>query len=187
MSNIIVIKEFLSESECFILIENSLKTLNLTDATIYNNKELKVVPESRKSKVSFVTDMGFINHRLKEVLKEKVKINGFDATNLYDFQFTKYEIGGHFDWHVDSTKESPNSYSDRYYSCVVLLNNNYNGGDLEIKESLEIKTIQKNIGDLILFPSIYLHRVSPVLEGNRYTLVNWVMVDTKKPKLKTLI
>lgn len=186
MSNIIVVKEFLSKMECSDILNNSLKTLKLSDAEIYggNNLELKILPETRKSKISFVNDMGFVNDRLKKVLKEKLKINGFDSTNLYYFQFTEYDEGGHFDWHVDSTKEI---YPDRYYSCIILLNEDYVDGDLQIKEKYETTTIQKNTGDLILFPSTYLHRVSPVLEGKRYTLVNWVMVDTNKPKSKSLI
>ena len=184
MSNVIIVKNFLSEVESLDVLESSLKNLKLYDAKIYGGNELEVIPESRKSKISFITDMGFINDRLKEVLKEKIKVNGFDTTNLYDFQFTEYDKGGHFDWHVDSTKEI---YSDRYYSCIILLNENYDGGELEVKEKYETITIQKNTGDLILFPSIYLHRVSPVLEGKRYTLVNWVMVDTNKPKSKSLI
>ena len=117
MSNIIVVKEFLSHLECSDILENSLKNLKLSDAEIYggNNLELKILPETRKSKISFVNDMGFVNDRLKEVLKEKLKINGFDSTNLYYFQFTEYDKGGHFDWHVDSTKEI---YPDRYLSLI---------------------------------------------------------------------
>jgi PKHD-type hydroxylase len=186
MSNIIVIKEFLSKLECSNVLDNSLKTLELIDASVYGGRkpETKIDAETRKSKISFTSDMGFVNDRLKEILKEKVKINGFDTTNLYLFQFTEYEKGGHFDWHVDSTKDN---FSDRYYSCIILLNEDYSGGELEIKENYETITIQKNTGDLILFPATYLHRVSPVLEGKRYTLVNWVMVDTNKPKTKSLI
>lgn len=184
MSNIIVVKEFLSKLECLSVLEDSLKNLKLEEAKVYGESDLQIIHKARKSNISFITDMGFINNRLKEVLKENIKVNGFDATNLYDFQFTEYDKGGHFDWHVDSTKEI---YPDRYYSCIILLNEDYEGGELEIKEKYETLTIKKNTGDLILFPSIYLHRVSPVLEGKRYTLVNWVMIDTTKPKSKSLI
>ena len=186
MSSIIVVKDFLSKLECSNVLDNSLKTLELIDAEMYGGSKLETIVDSdiRKSKISFTSDMGFVNDRLKEVLKEKVKINGFDTTNLYLFQFTEYDKGGHFDWHVDSTKEI---LSDRYYSCIILLNEDYEGGELEIKENYETITIQKNAGDLILFPSAYLHRVSPVLEGKRYTLVNWVIIDINKPKTKSLI
>jgi PKHD-type hydroxylase len=184
MSNVIIVKNFLSEVECLDVLESSLKNLKLIDAEIYVQNSLEVVTETRKSKICFVTDMGFINDRLKNVVKEKIKVKGFDTTNLYDFQFTKYELGGHFDWHVDSTNEI---YPDRYYSCIVILNNNYEDGELEIIENNETITIEKSIGDLILFPSIYLHRVTPITNGERYTLVNWVMIDKTKPKLKSLI
>jgi len=171
MSNVIVIKQFLSTDECSTILNDSLKNLELVDAQIYGGSKLEVIPEVRKSKISFISNMGFLNGRLENILKEKIKINGFDGTKLADFQFTEYEVGGHFDWHVDSTKDV---YPDRYYSVIILLNDEYSGGELEIIETTNKIIIEKNVGDLILFPSTYRHRVSPVLTGKRYSLVNWL-------------
>jgi PKHD-type hydroxylase len=184
MNNIIVIKEFLSIDECSIILNDSLKNLKLIDAEIYGGSKLEVIPEVRKSKISFISDMGFVNERLEGVLKERIKINGFDGTKLDDFQFTEYEASGHFDWHVDSTNDV---YPDRYYSAIVLLNDEYSGGDLEIIESNQKTIIEKNIGNLILFPSSYRHRVSPVLTGKRYSLVNWVSLKKLENKKLSLI
>jgi PKHD-type hydroxylase len=75
----------------------------------------------------------------------------------------------------------------RYYTCIILLNNDYKGGELEIKENVGDFIVEKNVGDLILFPSTYMHRVLPVLDGVRYTLVNWVIVDYANTKSKTII
>ena len=183
MNNIIVIKHFLSTNECSTILNDCLKNLELVDAQIYGGSKLEVIPEVRKSKISFISNMGFLNGRLENILKEKIKINGFDGTKLGDFQFTEYEVDGHFDWHVDSTKDV---YPDRYYSVIILLNDEYSGGELEILEKNEKTIIEKNIGDLILFPSVYRHRVLPILTGKRYSLVNWVSLvktDSKKQNL----
>jgi predicted 2-oxoglutarate/Fe(II)-dependent dioxygenase YbiX len=183
MSNVIVIKQFLSIDECSTILNDSLKNLELVDAQIYGGSKLEVIPEVRKSKISFISDMGFVNERLAGVLKERIKINGFDGTKLDDFQFTEYEATGHFDWHVDSTNDV---YPDRYYSAIILLNDEYSGGELEIIESNQKTIIEKNIGNLILFPSTYRHRVLPILTGKRYSLVNWVSLvktDSKKQNL----
>ena len=77
---------------------------------------------------------------------------------------------------------------DRYCSLVIQLNDEYDGGDLQIKDN-ENKTlaIEKGIGNLILFLSNIEHRVVPIKSGIRYTLVNWVKLKENKDYKKTLL
>ena len=53
MSNVIVIKQFLSTDECSTILNDSLKNLELVDAQIYGGSKLEVIPEVRKSKIFF--------------------------------------------------------------------------------------------------------------------------------------
>ena len=60
----------------------------------------------------------------------------------------------------------------------------YEGGQLELKESKKDKNSvsiseqdQKDImkkGSIIVFPSFFTHRVTPVTKGTRMSLVAWV-------------
>ena len=56
-------------------------------------------------------------------------------------------------------------------SMSILLNNDYTGGELEIKESPD--KIPNTMGTIIVFPSYFMHRVKPIKRGTRYSLVAW--------------
>ena len=50
----------------------------------------------------------------------------------------------------------------------------YDGGALEIEDNYAPREIRLNAGDLILYPSTTLHRVTPVTRGERLAVVGWV-------------
>lgn len=57
-------------------------------------------------------------------------------------------------------------------SMIGLLNDDYQGGELILWDDYEVKL---NVGDVVVFPSVFLypHRVQPVTQGTRYSLVSW--------------
>jgi len=79
------------------------------------------------------------------------------------------------------------AYKERFASIVILLNDDYVDGFLEIKHDNEIIKFEKSIGSLFVFYSSMLHRVSPVSEGTRYSLVNWVSLEKIDGFKQTLI
>jgi len=72
-------------------------------------------------------------------------------------------------------------------STVIQLNNNYEGGLLEIKDVKgNLIPINQKLGNLYIFDSGLKHRVTPVNMNIRYSLVNWVSlvkIDTKKQNI----
>ena len=50
----------------------------------------------------------------------------------------------------------------------------YVGGDLQIFTSPEPTSVDKEKGLIAAFPSYVLHKVTPVTQGTRKTLVVWV-------------
>lgn len=98
----------------------------------------------------------------------KTAITGFTE----NIQYTEYEgKGTHYDWHPDIGP----SKNKRKISVVVQLSDpaDYKGGELIINTGHEVATNNEQ-GSVILFPSILLHKVSPLISGNRYSLVSWV-------------
>lgn len=57
-------------------------------------------------------------------------------------------------------------------SCLGILNDNYEGGELVFWENKKIHVKQ---GDILVWPSnfLYPHRVEPVTTGTRYSFVSW--------------
>ena len=99
----------------------------------------------------------------------------FDIPSILDtVQYTQYyENGGHYDWHTDN---GPYPFNTRKISITVQLSdpNEYDGGDLELWNGGNIKTVFRGRGATILFPSFIMHRVTPVTQGLRKSLVLWV-------------
>lgn len=113
-------------------------------------------------------------------LRANADLFGVDYHDFLDVQFTEYHSSqtGHYDWHEDNCwfpavdRQTP---WDRKLSVVVALSNpkEYEGG------KLELCNVEKHDfgaqGDLIIFPSLLRHRVTPVTSGVRYTLVSWAV------------
>ena len=81
------------------------------------------------------------------------------------FQILKYEGGEEYKAHYDGL--------NRVVSCLIYLNDDYEGGELEFP-FFKIK-IKPQKGMMILFPSnyAYTHIAHPVTRGTKYCLVTW--------------
>lgn len=93
---------------------------------------------------------------------------------LDSIQYTEYyNDGGHYDWHVDI---GPGSINHRKISITVQLSDpeEYEGGDFELWTGGEFKTLPKSKGDVIIFPSFLMHRITPITKGTRKSLVLWI-------------
>tara|TARA_R110000782_G_scaffold46382_1_gene102450 strand:- start:803 stop:1387 length:585 start_codon:yes stop_codon:yes gene_type:complete len=109
------------------------------------------------------------NKSIENYLKS---INTYENYIVNDIQILKYNIGGHYKFHVDNAASI-----HRTYSCVLFLNDDYEGGDLLFKfpgESREYK-INKQKNSMVVWPSnfLYPHSVTPVTQGERYSVVSW--------------
>ena len=62
----------------------------------------------------------------------------------------------------------------RKVSFVCELGTNFQGGKLQFKTGAGHQEIDLNYGDAVLFPSFYLHRVTPLTKGTRESLVQWI-------------
>lgn len=95
-----------------------------------------------------------------------------DITGLEDLQITEYGKEGHYDWHTDCDPFVKNNGTHRKVTAVLMMSGEfaYEGGELEL-QGVSLPKLKK--GDVIVFPSVLRHRVAPVLQGLRRTLVCW--------------
>ena len=94
---------------------------------------------------------------------------------LEQVQFTKYEKGDFYQWHMDAASEVDTPASFRDVSATMLLSEHdedFEGGFLRFFPHPAPARKFKQ-GDLIVFPSLYPHKVSHVRSGTRYSLVIW--------------
>ena len=68
--------------------------------------------------------LNYFNKNLKQY-KFDADILDYDYHNIFDIEILKYENTGFYTWHVDHFANIP-----RTMSCILLLNNDYEGGNL---------------------------------------------------------
>lgn len=85
------------------------------------------------------------------------------------YSMLKYGIGNEYKNHYDG-----GTSSGRCLSCVLYLNDDYDGGEIEFV-FFDVK-IRPQKGMLLLFPSnfAYTHKAYPVTKGIKYALVTWL-------------
>ena len=116
----------------------------------------------------------------------------YDISGCEAIQITKYDSSDYYHWHKDGNgchrskyQEPDNTWLNgnvRKLSMTVLLSDDYTGGDFQIaslnsgKGDFEVTVHTppvEGVGSIIVFPSFVMHRINPVKEGVRYSLVAW--------------
>ena len=142
------------------------------------------VKKDRDSNVKFHypnEDTSWIFHRLNDTIYRanqqfyNYNLNGYDS-----FQYTTYDKDGRYDWHSDMAygiNERDNSIQPRKLSLSLLLNDDFEGGEFQINtgKELEPTTVNLKKGQIVLFPSFMIHRVKPITQGTRKSLVVWTL------------
>ena len=101
----------------------------------------------------------------------------YNIVAAHDCQITRYTKDGFYGWHIDgagSHTELDGDGNTRKLSMSIILNSDYEGGDFEMR-GLENQVPRLEEGSIIVFPSFVEHRVTPVTEGIRYSLVTWFL------------
>lgn len=117
----------------------------------------------------------------------------FNISGFETVQFSKYNVGQFYDWHPDQYNKPYDGEKNwkkgliRKISVSVILNDNFEGGDFQIREqrdtidnpeqkdTIKVTVPERGKGTVIVFPSFLWHRVTPVTKGVRNSLVMWTI------------
>jgi PKHD-type hydroxylase len=96
-------------------------------------------------------------------------------------RFNRYCGGGEYGFHVDGSVMLVGRGDERDYvrsdiSCTLFLcePDEYDGGELIVADTYGEHEVKLPAGDLIIYPSSSLHRVTPVTRGARLAAFFWV-------------
>jgi PKHD-type hydroxylase len=175
---------------CDRIIEEGEKLKILTGATLGLKGKLGSNTEARDSKLAFF-DLEKQHQWLYDAVLEYVFAANkqhwrFNIAACEAMQYTTYEVGQFYGWHVDQHSDP---YPDgtfkglsRKLSITIQLTEpeNYDGGDFEIRDYCDYDSVQKidgirPRGSVLVFPSFLMHRVTPVTRGVRRSLVCWIV------------
>ena len=91
--------------------------------------------------------------------------------------FNVYEGGEHFGVHVDNAirrRGDVRIRSDLSATLFLAEPETYDGGELIVEEMYGPQSVKLPAGDLVLYPSKSLHRVTPVTRGRRVASFFWI-------------
>jgi PKHD-type hydroxylase len=106
---------------------------------------------------------------------------GFDISHgIFEIQFSTYNANekGKYDLHQDVMFKG-NNKSDRKLTFVLQLSDpsEYDGGRFEFGGNVPLQLDPKDFlpkGSILVFPSLFQHRVTEVTRGTRHSLVGWI-------------
>jgi PKHD-type hydroxylase len=119
----------------------------------------------------------WIYHRLTDAVNAVNQGNwGFDLEGIEPLQFTIYdELADNYDSHIDLlVTRRDGKYRKLSFSLQLSPDDSYKGCDLSMMIGPEDILAPRQQGSVTFFPSVLLHKVTPITRGKRYSLVGWV-------------
>tara|TARA_Y100001970_G_C13951356_1_gene708401 strand:- start:139 stop:804 length:666 start_codon:yes stop_codon:yes gene_type:complete len=93
--------------------------------------------------------------------------------NIHGIMFTRSNKNMKYGSHVDNAFMSTGR-ADLSFTIFLSQKNEYEGGELLIQTMNSENKFKLDIGQIIIYPSTYLHSVSEVLNGERLVCVGWI-------------
>lgn len=184
---------FLAPGECCALI-GEIDAACQEQAEIWLGQEFGVHPESRLGSIATLatTTEEFVQDRLWGVMAQLEERYRCQVSHVSGVTALIYRRGDHFAAHSDGgvDEDAPSEVTRRRVSLVVALNDgaseqpDFTGGELHFYPSCppgfepapdDFVAVRSQPGLLIAFPSPMVHRVTPVIEGCRYSLALWAL------------
>ncbi|MDC3095151.1 Fe2+-dependent dioxygenase [Prochlorococcus sp. AH-716-M06] len=144
--------------------EDGKKTAGSQASIIKNNLQLK-----RKSDIS---------KKLSSLVRQKILnddlIKSFTLPKIiHGIMFTKSSKGMKYGRHIDNAYMS-SGRADLSFTIFLTKKNLYKGGELLIEDLTSENKFKLNSGEILIYPSTYLHSVQEVLNGERIVCVGWI-------------
>lgn len=119
------------------------------------------------------------NHILRKLGNHPQFIAAALPSQIYPPKFNCYRDGGNYGNHIDSAlMQVPGTAitirTDLSATLFLCEPNEYDGGELEIESAFGLQTVKLDAGDMILYPSNSLHRVTPITRGARICSFFWI-------------
>ena len=119
-----------------------------------------------------------ISKKLSLIVKQKILNNDLIKSftlpkHIHGIMFTKSSKGMSYGRHVDNAYMS-SGRADLSFTIFLSEKSQYEGGELLIENLTSESKFKLNKGEIIIYPSTYLHSVKEVLNGERIVCVGWI-------------
>ncbi len=144
--------------------EDGKKTAGSHASMVKNNLQL-----NRESEISKK-----LSHSIKKKILSSPLIKSFALPKIiHGIMFTRSLHNMQYGRHIDNPFMS-SGRSDLSFTIFLSDKGTYDGGELIIEEMNSEKEFKLNSGEIIIYPSTYLHSVKKIKKGERLVCVGWI-------------
>ena len=165
-------------------VDSYIKKQQLVKGQFMHNDDDEDLDKIRNSEIHWMTDERYKDDLMslyQELTSKILFINDREWRWIIDgwepFQYTEYDDSykGHYDWHIDYGIKTPQQPLSRKlsFSLGISDKDDYEGGELLTKINHKEQSIKLDKGEIVIFPSWMLHKVTPVTKGKRKVIVGW--------------
>ena len=146
------------------LWEDGKKTAGSHASKVKHNLQL-----NRDSEISIK-----LSHLIRKKILSSPLIKSFSLPKMiHGIMFTKSLNNMQYGRHIDNPFMS-SGRSDLSFTISLTDKSKYRGGELSIEEMNSEKEFKLNAGEIIIYPSTYLHSVKEIKDGERLVCVGWI-------------
>ena len=157
-----ILKKNLEKEDLFW--KDGKQTAGKHAADVKNNLQLK-----RDSNIS----KKFSELIVKKILSNELIKSFALPKKIHGTIFTKSTKGMKYGKHIDNAYMS-SGRADLSFTIFLNPKKNYEGGALSIENLNSEEKFKLNAGEIIIYPSTYLHSVEEVFEGERLVFIGWI-------------
>ena len=144
--------------------EDGKKTAGSQASLVKNNMQLNRESETSKK----------LSYLIKKKILSTPLIKSFALPKIiHGIMFTKSLNNMHYGRHIDNPFMS-SGRSDLSFTISLNDKSSYEGGELIIEEMNSEEEFKLNAGEIIIYPSTYLHSVKEIKNGERLVSVGWI-------------
>ena len=144
--------------------EDGKKTAGKQAAKVKNNLQLNRESDASRKYTKLIE---------KKILSDNLIKSFALPKKIHGTMFTKSRKGMKYGRHIDNSYMS-SGRADLSFTIFISSKNNYDGGELSIESINSKENFKLNSGEIIIYPSTYLHSVKEVTKGERLVCVGWI-------------
>jgi len=144
--------------------EDGKKTAGKHASKVKNNLQLDRESDISKKFSRLIT---------KKILSDNLIKSFALPKKIHGTMFTKSKSGMKYGRHIDNAFMSTGR-ADLSFTIFLNCKDNYEGGELLIENLNTEERFKLDSGEIIIYPSTYLHSVKEVTKGERYVCVGWI-------------
>lgn len=165
-------------------VDRGVRGLELEEARVGPEPEAGVMHDRRYSRIAWLAhepenaESAWLYGKCMALVHRANVHFGLDIWGFAEpLQYAEYPPGGRYCWHMDcgiSDTEAPRPPRKVSFTLQLSHAEEYRGGELEFLIEHRFPKATRDRGTMIVFPSYMAHRVEPVTDGTRRSLVGWV-------------